>query len=93
MTIAPMLILAIEAVFEDLISQAGGVSSNLAKVMGPDAILATNTSYLDPMQIFAGIGNPERCLGLHFFSPAHIMKLLEIVKMPQTSTGRLGNRI
>jgi 3-hydroxyacyl-CoA dehydrogenase len=75
--------LAIEAVFEDL-SVKRAVFAKLADVMGRDAILATNTSYLDPQQIFAGIPNPARCLGLHFFSPAHIMRLLEIVNMPQT---------
>ena len=75
--------LAIEAVFEDL-EVKREVFRNLAKAMGDDAILATNTSYLDPTEIFAGLPNPARCLGLHFFSPAHIMKLLEIVVMPET---------
>ncbi|MCF6304935.1 MAG: 3-hydroxyacyl-CoA dehydrogenase NAD-binding domain-containing protein [Rhodobacteraceae bacterium] len=76
--------LAIEAVFEDL-STKQSVFKALADVMQPDAILATNTSYLDPAQIFKDIKNPCRCLGLHFFSPAHIMKLLEIIALPQTS--------
>ncbi|MDG1429955.1 MAG: FAD-dependent oxidoreductase [Paracoccaceae bacterium] len=76
--------LAIEAVFEDL-EVKRLVFKSLAKHMRADAILATNTSYLDPMQIFEGIENQERCVGLHFFSPAHIMKLLEIVKTPHTS--------
>ncbi|WP_299355165.1 FAD-dependent oxidoreductase [uncultured Shimia sp.] len=76
--------LAVEAVFEDMgVKQQ--VFASLAAVMDKNAILATNTSYLDPMQIFDGIANPDRCLGLHFFSPAHIMKLLEIVKTPHTS--------
>lgn len=76
--------LAIEAVFEDVaVKQAA--FQELAAVMRPDAILATNTSYLDPTDIFDGIVNPERCIGLHFFSPAHIMKLLEVVKLPTTS--------
>ena len=76
--------LAIEAVFEDL-DVKRAVFADLAAMMRPDAILATNTSYLDPQLIFAGIPNPERCLGLHFFSPAHVMKLLEIVKTPDTA--------
>ncbi len=76
--------LAIEAVFEDL-SVKRSVFQSLAEHMRPDAILATNTSYLDPTQIFDGIENQERCVGLHFFSPAHIMKLLEIVRTPHTS--------
>lgn len=76
--------LAIEAVFEDL-DVKRAVFAELSKVMGADAILATNTSYLDPTQIFDGIPNLSRCVGLHFFSPAHVMKLLEIVKTPDTS--------
>lgn len=76
--------LAIEAVFENLAVKQS-VFAKLAAVMAHDAILATNTSYLDPAGIFAGIPNLSRCLGLHFFSPAHIMKLLEIVQMPDTA--------
>lgn len=81
--------LAIEAVFED-ISVKQEVFQNLAAVMSDTAILATNTSYLDPMQIFDGIPGPDRCLGLHFFSPAHIMKLLEIVQTPNTDADVLA---
>jgi len=90
--------MAIEAVFEDAAVKQT-VFENLAAVMSPDAILATNTSYIDPLQIFEGIPNAYRCIGLHFFSPAHIMKLLEIVKTPETSadviaTGfELGRRL
>ena len=76
--------LAIEAVFED-VDVKREVFARLAAVLRPGAILATNTSYLDPREIFAGIDNPDRCLGLHFFSPAHVMKLLEIVKTPATA--------
>jgi 3-hydroxyacyl-CoA dehydrogenase len=76
--------LAIEAVFEDLdVKQS--VFQKLATHMRDNAILATNTSYLDPSEIMVGIKNPSRCIGLHFFSPAHIMKLLEIVHLPDTS--------
>ena len=45
----------------------------------PDAILATNTSYLDIDELAATLDDPSRVIGLHFFSPAHVMKLLEIV--------------
>lgn len=76
--------LAIEAVFEDA-SVKQEVLGKLASIMGDEAILATNTSYLDPREIFADIPGPHRCLGLHFFSPAHVMKLLEVVRLPQTS--------
>ncbi|NOD93753.1 enoyl-CoA hydratase [Ruegeria sp. HKCCD4884] len=76
--------LAIEAVFENLpVKQA--VFAELARYMNHDAILATNTSYLNPVDIFAGVENQTRCIGLHFFSPAHVMKLLEIVHTPDTS--------
>lgn len=81
--------LAIEAVFED-IQVKKDVFRQLAANMRADAILATNTSYLDPMAIFEGIENQDRCVGLHFFSPAHVMKLLEIVKTPHTSAETLA---
>jgi len=76
--------LAVEAVFEDAAVKKE-VFAKLAPVMGNEAILATNTSYLDPREIFAGVSNPTRCIGLHFFSPAHVMKLLEVVRLPETS--------
>ena len=81
--------LAVEAVFEDA-SVKQAVFRELAASMDRNAILATNTSYLDPTVIFAGIENPSRCIGLHFFSPAHIMKLLEIVKTPETQPNVLA---
>ena len=75
--------IAIEAVFEDL-EVKREVFQRLAAELRPDALLATNTSYLDPRAIAEGVPGPGRILGLHFFSPAHIMKLLEIVRTPQT---------
>ncbi len=76
--------LIIEAVFEDL-DVKRDVFRRLAAVCRADAILATNTSYLDPERIAADIGSPERFLGLHFFSPAQVMKLLEIVPTQATA--------
>ncbi|OCI93915.1 3-hydroxyacyl-CoA dehydrogenase [Rhizobium sp. AC27/96] len=76
--------LVVEAVFEDL-SIKRAVFAKLSEVCRPDAVLTTNTSYLDPDQISQGLSNPERFLGLHFFSPAHIMKLLEIVPTETTA--------
>ncbi|MAM11512.1 MAG: 3-hydroxyacyl-CoA dehydrogenase [Rhizobiaceae bacterium] len=76
--------LVIEAVFEE-ISVKRAVFEELGSVCRADAVLATNTSYLDPRLIAAGLPNPERFIGLHFFSPAHVMKLLEIVPVPETS--------
>ena len=70
--------LVIEAVFEEM-EVKKQVFRRLDAVTRPDAILATNTSYLDVTEIAAGLRDPSRVIGLHFFSPAHIMKLLEIV--------------
>lgn len=81
--------MVIEAVFEDLTVKQS-VFQNLGQVVGKHTILATNTSYLDPRDIFQGVANPSRCLGLHFFSPAHIMRLLEIIRMPETDPGVLA---
>ncbi len=81
--------LAIEAVFEDLTAKRD-VMRKLAEVAKNDAILATNTSYLNPDDIFEGIEPLDRCLGIHFFSPAHIMKLVEVVQASQTSAQTLA---
>jgi 3-hydroxyacyl-CoA dehydrogenase len=76
--------LVVEAVFEDLVVKRAAFEQ-AARVVRADAILATNTSYLDPEAIFAGAPHPERCLGLHFFSPAHVMRLIEIVPLKATA--------
>lgn len=76
--------LVIEAVFEDLAVKRE-VFARLSAVCGPQTILATNTSYLDPRAIAEGVTGPDRFIGLHFFSPAHVMKLLEIVPTPDTA--------
>lgn len=75
--------IAIEAVFED-IEVKQNVFKSLDAVMREGAILASNTSYLDPNLIMQGLANPERMLGLHFFSPAHIMKLVEVITLDNT---------
>lgn len=76
--------LVIEAVFEDL-QVKRTVFATLARLCPRDTVLATNTSYIDPQLIFDGIARPERCIGLHFFSPAQAMKLLEVIPLPQTA--------
>lgn len=81
--------LVIEAVFEEL-SVKRQVFARLGSVCRPDAVLATNTSYLDPRSIAEGLPNPGRFIGLHFFSPANVMKLLEIVPTPQTTDTTLA---
>lgn len=70
--------LVIEAVFEDM-AVKHAVFAELDRVCKPGAVLATNTSYLDIDEIAAAIARPQDVVGLHFFSPANIMKLLEIV--------------
>jgi len=71
--------LVIEAVFEDQAVKED-LFLKLNRILRPDAVLATNTSYLDIDAMAAVIAGPDRVIGLHFFSPAHIMKLLEIVR-------------
>lgn len=75
--------LTIEAVFEDMAVKKA-VFEKLDAVMKPGAVLATNTSYLDIDEIAAATKRPADVIGLHFFSPAHIMRLLEIVKPAKT---------
>jgi 3-hydroxyacyl-CoA dehydrogenase len=81
--------LAIEAAFEDM-DVKKAIFAQLDAALSPDAVLATNTSYLDVDQIAASTRDPSRVLGLHFFAPAHIMRLLEIVKGAQTSPKALA---
>ncbi|MEX3813512.1 3-hydroxyacyl-CoA dehydrogenase NAD-binding domain-containing protein [Paraburkholderia sp. BR13439] len=76
--------LVIEAVFEDL-DVKKAVFAELDRVCKPGAVLATNTSYLDIEAIAASISRPADVIGLHFFSPANIMKLLEVVVPKQAS--------
>ncbi|MFL9905972.1 3-hydroxyacyl-CoA dehydrogenase NAD-binding domain-containing protein [Paraburkholderia sp. RL17-337-BIB-A] len=76
--------LVIEAVFEDLAVKKA-VFAELDRVCKAGAVLATNTSYLDIDAIAASISRPADVIGLHFFSPANIMKLLEVVVPKQVS--------
>ncbi|MGL1921513.1 MAG: 3-hydroxyacyl-CoA dehydrogenase NAD-binding domain-containing protein [Hyphomicrobiales bacterium] len=70
--------MVIEAVFEQM-DVKKAVFAELDKVIKQGAVIASNTSYLDVNEIAATISRPESVIGLHFFSPANIMKLLEIV--------------
>lgn len=76
--------LVIEAVYEDL-ELKKSVFSALAGHCKPDAILATNTSYLNPEEIVEGLPGADRFIALHFFSPAHVMKLLEVIPLENSS--------
>ncbi len=81
--------LVIEAVFESLeVKQP--VFERLGAICRPDAVLATNTSTLDVDAIAAASGRPTDVLGMHFFSPAHVMRLVEIVKGRETSAAALA---
>lgn len=71
--------LVVEAVFEDM-EVKRAVFAALDRATRPDAILASNTSYLDVDRIAAAVRDPGRVVGLHFFSPAHVMKLVEVVR-------------
>jgi len=75
--------LVIEAAFEDL-----GVKHELVRaldgIVAPDAILATNTSALSVTEIASASEHPERWVGMHFFNPAPLMKLVEIVRAQRT---------
>lgn len=76
--------LVVEAVFEDM-DVKKDVFGKLDAVCKPGAILASNTSYLDVDEIAASTKRPEDVIGLHFFSPAHVMKLLEVVVADKTA--------
>ena len=76
--------LVIEAVFEDM-ELKRKIFTELDRVMKPGAILATNTSALNIDEIAAMTKRPEDVIGLHFFSPANVMKLLEIVRAKHTA--------
>ena len=76
--------LIIEAVYENM-DVKKEVFGRIDKIAKPGAILASNTSYLDVNEIAASISSPEDVLGMHFFSPANIMKLLEVVRGDRTA--------
>ena len=81
--------LVIEAVVEDLPLKQK-IFSALDGIAKPDAILATNTSYLDIDGLAAQTQRPEQVLGLHFFAPATIMRVMEVVRAAKTSAATLA---
>ena len=84
--------LVIEAVFEEMAVKQQ-VFAALDKIARPDAILASNTSFLDINRIAGFTDRPQKVLGLHFFSPANIMRLLEIVRGEATSQAVLATAV
>ena len=84
--------LVVEAVFEDMELKKAAFAE-LGRVTRPDAILASNTSTLDIDEFGAPSGRLPRVIGHHFFSPANVMKLLEIVRGRQTSAETIATSI
>jgi 3-hydroxyacyl-CoA dehydrogenase len=81
--------LIIEAVFEDM-AVKHVVFQEIEKHANANALLASNTSYLDIDAIAAKTQNPSRVFGLHFFSPAQVMKLIEIVRCKATAPSAIA---
>ncbi len=76
--------LVIEAIVEDLDAKLA-LFGELEAIVRPDAILATNTSALSVTEIASGVSTPERVVGMHFFNPAPLMPLVEIVRAQLSS--------
>lgn len=84
--------LVIEAAYEDL-GVKQGIFATLDAVVRPECILASNTSYLSIDVIAAGTRLPSRVLGLHFFSPANVMPLVEVVRGAATDAAALATGV
>jgi len=84
--------LVIEAVFEDL-DVKRSVFAELDQLAAPGAVLASNTSSLDLDAIAASTSRPESVVGMHFFSPVHVMRLVEVVDGSSTSAATLGTAL
>ena len=84
--------LVVEAVFEDMALKKQ-IFADLDRITGSQAILATNTSTLDIDEIAAATSRPGSVVGMHFFSPANVMRLLEVVRGRQTSPQTLKTAI
>jgi 3-hydroxyacyl-CoA dehydrogenase len=76
--------LVVEAITEDMDAKTM-LFAELAEIVPRDTILASNTSYLDIDRLAAAVSSPQRVAGLHFFNPAHIMRLVEVVQADKTS--------
>jgi 3-hydroxyacyl-CoA dehydrogenase len=84
--------LIVEAVFEDM-GVKNQVFSALDRIAKPGAVLATNTSYLDVDAIARITARPDAVVGMHFFSPANVMRLLEVVRGEKTSPQALATAV
>jgi 3-hydroxyacyl-CoA dehydrogenase len=84
--------IVVEAAFEDM-GVKHEIFGNLDRLTAPETILATNTSYLDVNEIARGTKRPADVLGMHFFSPANVMRLLEIVRGAETGPQALATAL
>jgi 3-hydroxyacyl-CoA dehydrogenase len=84
--------LAIEAVFENLALKQR-IFAELDVTLPPHGVLATNTSYLGVAAIAGATRRPAQCVGLHFFSPANVMKLVEVVRAAATTAEVLATAV
>jgi 3-hydroxyacyl-CoA dehydrogenase len=82
----------VEAVFEEL-GLKREIFGNLDRIAKPGALLASNTSYLDIDAVAQATGRPGEVLGMHFFSPANVMKLLEVVRGAATAPEALATAV
>ena len=76
--------LVVEAIVEDLDAKVA-LFRDLERIVRPDAVLATNTSALSVTEIAAAVARPERVVGMHFFNPAPLMPLVEVVRAELSS--------
>lgn len=81
--------LVLEAVFEDLAVKQQ-VFAELEEIVGPECVLATNTSSLSVTAMAAGLRHPERVVGLHFFNPVAVLPLVEVVRAERTDQPTLA---
>ena len=84
--------LVIEAVFEDMALKKE-IFARLDAITKPTAVLATNTSTLDINEIASATSRPQSVVGMHFFSPANVMRLLEVVRAEKTGFEALATAI
>src|SRR5262249_14006847 len=82
----------IEAVFEEMALKKD-LFSRLDRIAKPGAVLATNTSYLDVDEIAAATRRPQDVVGVHFFSPANVMRLVEVVRGVHTAPDALATAV
>jgi 3-hydroxyacyl-CoA dehydrogenase len=84
--------IVVEAVFEDM-GVKQDLFGRLDRIVKPDAVIASNTSYLDLDAIARSTARPESVVGMHFFSPANVMRLLEVVRGAATSPQTLATAV